>query len=475
MTTTFPRSSPSALGIDARGVLAFVRALESTRDVEPHSLMLLRHGQVAAEGWWSPYSAGRVHLVYSLSKSFTAAAVGIAVGEGLIDLDATVLSYFPELDGEITDPRSRRMLVRHILAMASGHTAETLDRVLAIDPRNLVRGFLLLPPDEEPGTVFAYNQPCTYTLGEIVRRVSGTSLLGYLRPRLLDPLGIEQAAWLTAGEGGGELGFSGLHVTTESIAKLGQLYLQDGVWEGRRILPASWVAQATQRQVANPDESNPDWRQGYGFQFWMARHGFRGDGAYGQFCVLLPEFDVVLAMTGQSADMQAVLDAAWAHLLPALSEPGSAAADAELAAALSAPALPLVQGAAPDSAAALDSAATPLRARPDASNALPTLDAVELTRSEAGYSITLVEADSRLVASVGGDRWEVTGALAASGAVDAATGDVLVDVIFVETPHRLHVRIDPGAGTFSARWETEPLHAEVGLAGLRAPAAPPVE
>jgi hypothetical protein len=384
-----------------------------------------------------------------------------------------VLSYFPELDGEVTDPRSRRMLVRHILSMASGHSTETLDRALALDPQNLVRGFLLLPPDEEPGSVFAYNQPCTYTLGAIVRRVSGTSLLGYLRPRLLDPLGIEQAAWLT--HGGGELGFSGLHVTTESIARLGQLYLQDGMWEGRRILSPGWVAEATRPHVANPNEPSPDWRQGYGFQFWMARHGFRGDGAYGQFCVVLPEFDVVLAMTGQSADMQAVLDAAWTHLLPALSAPGSEHADAELAEALSAPTLPLVQGASLDSIAALRATpliATPLIATPDASKAVPTLAAAELTRGDDGeWSIALVEPDARLVASVGVGRWQVTDALAVTGAVDTASGDVLVDVIFVETPHRLHLKCDLAAGTFSARWETEPLHSDLGLglAGLRAP------
>lgn len=480
MTMTFPRSSPSDLGIDANGVLAFVRALESTPGVEPHSLMLLRHGQVAAQGWWSPYTADRVHLVYSLSKSFTAAAVGIAVGEGLVDLDATVLSYFPQLDDEVTDPRSRRMLVRHVLAMASGHSAETLDRALAIDPENIVRGFLLLPPDEEPGSVFAYNQPCTYTLGAIVRRVSGTTLLGYLRPRLLDPLGIEQAAWLT--DGGGELGFSGLHISTESIAKLGQLYLQDGVWNGRRILPEGWVVQATQAQVANPNEGNPDWRQGYGFQFWMARHGYRGDGAYGQFCAVLPGLDVVLAMTGQSADMQAVLDAAWTHLLPALSAPGTAEADERLAAALSAPTLPVVQGAALGSISTQQTdvevqgqgapLGAPLRPAPDAGNAVPGLRSVELTPdSDGGWRIALAEADSRLVASVGDGRWEVTDAVAVSGAVDPTTGDVLVDVIFVETPHRLHLRCDTGAGTFCARWETEPLHAHLGLAGLRAPSA----
>ncbi|KQO60185.1 serine hydrolase domain-containing protein [Curtobacterium sp. Leaf261] len=492
MTTTFPRSSPSALGIDAGGVLAFVRALETTPDVEPHSLMLLRHGQVVAEGWWAPYRADRVHLLYSLSKSFTAAAVGIAVGEGLVDLDATVLSYFPELDADITDERSRRILVRHVLAMASGHSSETVERARELDPDNLVRGFLLLPPDEEPGTVFAYNQPCTYSLGAIVRRVSGGSLLDYLRPRLLGPLGIDDVAWVRD-DTGAELGFSGLHATTSAIAALGQLYLQRGVWDGTRILSEEWVEAATQLQVRNDDEENPDWSQGYGFQFWMARHGFRGDGAYGQFCVMLPGLDVVLAMTGQSIDMQAVLDAAWEHLLPAIgdgpvsagpdsagpdsepdSEPDSASSDdVALASALADLALPAVAG------GPLDALVVGARLDPGDDNAVSSLTAVEISRvvsdeapgPDGVVRIALVEGTTRLEVEVGEGRWSVDGPLGASGALDSASGTVVVDVRFLDTPHLLHVRcaIDAtsGGGTFAARWATEPLHSD--LAHLRRP------
>lgn len=194
-----------------------------------------------------------------------------------------------------------------------------------------------------PGTVFAYNQPCTYTLAEIVRRVTGGSLVAWLRPHLLDPLGIGDLAW-RRDDTGAELGYSGCYAPTDAVAKLGQLYLQGGVWDGERILDADWVEQATSTQVANPDEANPDWSQGYGFQFWMARHGFRGDGAYGQFCVVLPEQDVVLAMTGQSLDMQAVLDAVWQHLLPAVDRASDAASASALEARLAALGLPAVDG-----------------------------------------------------------------------------------------------------------------------------------
>ena len=186
-----------------------------------------------------------------------------------------------------------------------------------------MRGFLLIPPDEEPGTVFAYNQPCTYTLAAIVQRLSGQSLIEYLRPRLFEPLGIDAYAWQEYPPGR-NIGFSGLHATTDAIAKLGLLYLQRGLWNGRRLLSDPWVDEATRRQVANPNEPNPDWRQGYGFQFWMARHGYRGDGAYGQFCVILPEHDTVIATTADTADMQGMLDALWAHLLPAIGETGRA-------------------------------------------------------------------------------------------------------------------------------------------------------
>ena len=137
---------------------------------------------------WLPRVGGRrtlperPHLLYSLSKSFTSTAAAFAIAEGLLDLDATVLSYFPELDTEITDQRSRSILVRHVAAMASGHLEETVERALALDPVEPVRGFLLIPPDREPGSVFAYNQPCTYTLAAIIQRLTGQTLIEYLRP-----------------------------------------------------------------------------------------------------------------------------------------------------------------------------------------------------------------------------------------------------------------------------------------------------
>lgn len=193
--SALPTGSPASQGVDASGVHAFLDALEAAPEIEPHSLMIMRHGHLVASGWWAPYSPDRPHLLYSLSKSFTGTAAALAEVEGLLDFDAPVISYFPEFEADITDPRSRAILVRHVASMSSGHERETVEETYGLDPMEPVRGFLLLPPDRDPGTVFAYNQPATYTLAAIVQRVTGQSLTDYLRPRLLDPLGIGEVFW----------------------------------------------------------------------------------------------------------------------------------------------------------------------------------------------------------------------------------------------------------------------------------------
>jgi CubicO group peptidase (beta-lactamase class C family) len=138
-----------------------------------------------------------------------------------------------------------------------------------------------------------------------------------LRPRLFEPLGIENAEWSTSPQGISAGGW-GLFIRTEDIAKFGQLLLQKGQWNGKQIIPASWVEQATSKQVSNGSDPTKDWDQGYGFQFWRCRHGaYRGDGAFGQFCVVLPEQDAVVAITADTKDMQAELNIVWDKLLPA--------------------------------------------------------------------------------------------------------------------------------------------------------------
>lgn len=475
IATLLPVSTPSAQGVDPAGIAAFLDAVEAAPQIEPHSLMIVRHGHLVATGWWAPYRHDRVHLLYSLSKSFTSTAAGMAVAEGLVDLDRTVLSYFPELDADVADPRSRSLLVRHVASMASGHTAEALGRAVAEDPVDLVRGFLRVPPERDPGSVFAYNQPNTFTLGAIVQRVTGQSLTAYLRPRLFEPLGIEDAFW-QRDSSGREIGFSGLHAGTDAIAALGQLYLDRGRWQGRRLLDEDWVESATRSHVSTAGEPGPDWQQGYGFQFWRSRHGYRGDGAYGQFCLVLPEHDAVVAITAATPDMQALLDAVWQHLLPAFGEkPADGSGDAALADRLSGLTLPFPAAAAEPSGdrSSWDGARfTPVGGL---CQQQPTLTSVELSADGGGWSLALVEAGSRLVARLGTQGWATSAAVGPGGPVPLVVGggwpdpDTLrVEVIFVETPHRLVLSCSPPSSTFTATWATAPLGGDA-LHSLRAP------
>lgn len=307
-----PRSSPETQGVSSQRLIDVVSALDS--QVEGlHSIMIVRHGQVIAEGWWTPYAAEHNHVLYSLSKSFTSTAVGMAVAEGKLSIDDKVLSFFPEAAPDAPDGNLKQMRVRDLLTMATGHQIEpttAIDKVSA-------KLFLAQEVPFKPGTHFQYNTAATFMLSAILEKQTGAALVDYLRPRLFEPLGIEKPKWDTNFEGIA-LGGYGLRVRTEDIAKLGQLYLQQGEWEGRRLLDKNWVALATSRQVSNGSNPDSDWDQGYGFQFWQCRHGaYRGDGAFGQYCVVMPEQDTVVAITSGLGKMQDVLDVLWDTLLPA--------------------------------------------------------------------------------------------------------------------------------------------------------------
>ena len=310
--------------------------------------MLLRHGQVVAEGWWAPYAPERPHMLFSLSKSFTSTAIGLAVAEGRLSVDDPVLSFFPEDAPAKVSANLAAMRVRHLLSMSTGHAEDTTGYMWRRRDQQLGAGFLARPVKYEPGTHFLYNTGATYMLSAILQKLVGTRMLHYLQPRLFDPLGIVGATWETCPQGIDTGGF-GLSVKTEDIACLGQLYLQKGVWNGQRILSEAWVQEATSFQVSNAAaQSNPDWQQGYGYQFWRCRHNaYRGDGAFGQYCIVMPDQDAVLAITSGVKDMQAVLDLVWSALLPALGTaplPANSGAQQALARKLATLALPPVQG-----------------------------------------------------------------------------------------------------------------------------------
>jgi hypothetical protein len=299
--------------------LKFVNALD--RQVhEMHSLMLLRHGRLVAQGWWQPYEPARPHMLFSLTKSFTSTAVGLAASEGRLSVEDQVLSFFPEQAPAKPGKNLKAMRLKHLLSMVTGHAEDTTERMIVGGGEDWIRGFLALGVENPPGAPFVYNSGASYMLGAVVQQVTGMSLSEYLRPRLFEPLGIENIRWETSPQGV-SIGGWGLSLRTEEIARFGQLYLQKGTWEGKQLIPAEWVAQATARQVSNGSDPNSDWAQGYGYHFWRCRHNaYRGDGAFGQYCLVLPEQDAVLAMTGGVKEMQAPLEVVWKTLLPAFSD-----------------------------------------------------------------------------------------------------------------------------------------------------------
>jgi CubicO group peptidase (beta-lactamase class C family) len=314
-----PRSTPEEQGISSEAVRSFLEAADKQINTL-HSFMLVRHGHVIAEAWWKPESAEKRHVLWSLSKSFTSTAVGLAIEEGKISLEDPVLKFFPEESPAEPSDQLRKMRVRDLLTMSGGHDVEPK---FDLEAGPSVKGFLSHPVTHEPGTYFRYNTPGTYMLSAIVTKATGQTVLDYLTPRLFEPLGIENPEWGTTGEGYSFGGY-GLFIRSEDIAKFGQLYLHKGQWNGRQILPATWVAAATKKQVENdkaPSGRTSDWQQGYGFQFWRCQNNaFRGDGRDGQICLVMPDQDVVIAITANTGQMQTELDLVWEKLMPAFGE-----------------------------------------------------------------------------------------------------------------------------------------------------------
>ena len=310
-----PRSTPEAQGVFSSKILNFIETANQKVD-SMHSFMLIRHGHVVAEAWWKPESSSKQHILWSLSKSFTSTAVGLAVAEKKLNIDDRVYQFFPdELPSKLSE-NLKNMRVRDLLTMTCGHQKE----VKLNSDTNWVKAFLSHPVPHKPGTHFRYNTPGTYMLSAIVQKVTGKTVLEYLKPTLFEPLGIINPKWEKSPQGI-SIGGYGLFLRTEDIAKFGLLYLQGGKWEGKELIDESWVKQATSKQVSNGRNSLNDWQQGYGFQFWRCRHGaFRGDGKDGQFCIVLPNINAVIAITANARDMSGLLNLVWENLLPAFND-----------------------------------------------------------------------------------------------------------------------------------------------------------
>jgi len=350
---SLPRGVPEAQGVSSAGILDFLDAVNHSKH-EFHSFMMARHGQVIAEGWWAPYRADLNHMLYSLSKSFTSTAIGLAVTSGKLTVDDAVTCFFPDKLPATVSENLAALKVKHLLTMSVGHAKDSTP--IITKEHDWVKTFLSLPIEHEPGSVFLYNSGATYMLSAIVQKVTGEKAIDYLRPRLFEPLAVEGMTWEKCPLGINTGGW-GLAIQTETVAKFAQLYLQNGSWNGRQLIPASWVHEATTFKIQQPATDGADleqlkktseWHQGYCYQFWRTSHNaFRGDGAFGQYAFVLPEQDTIIAITSETGEMAGEFKLIWDHLLPAIKPsplPADDSAHAQLKQTLASLVLPLAPG-----------------------------------------------------------------------------------------------------------------------------------
>lgn len=417
--------------------------------------MVLRDGVVAGRCQWEPYVPGDLALVYSVSKTVTATAVGLAVAEGRFALDDRVADLVGGApDGSPLDDRVASITVHHLLSMSTGHTADTLEAMQARPAAEWVPAFLAQRPQEPVGSVHVYHNGASFLLGELVRRHTGQDLLDYVRPRLLEPLGIE-ATWDTDALGRC-LGWTGLHLSIDGLAALGELLRCDGVWHGRRLLPEGWVARATARHVDTTDP-HPDWGLGYGYQVWMGREGYRLDGAYGQFAFVLPARGLVVAIQSAQSCTQLLVDLVWEHLVVPDRPSGPAGATARVA-------VPpdtgrgtawRASGAVPLDPAMVDPGEEPGRA-PDVGDVRAERNGGELRLSllAEGHPVELVAQPGswrRQHLQLG----EVRVPVAVAAGADEQ-GDLHVRLVLTDTPHTLRLRLGRD-GQAGLAWRVAPL------------------
>lgn len=309
--TPLPRVTPESVGVRSADVAAFVDEARA-RNINLHSFLMLRGDKVYAESYYAPYAPDQLQTVYSLSKSFTSVAIGIAAEEGILDLDEKIVDIFADELTEEPCEQLKALTLRHCLRMSTGQPRE-------IPGPDLLRAFLAMPFADMPGEVFRYNTMATYMLSATLNK-RGIDLEKYLDEKLFAPMGISGLHWMRCLRGIPAGGY-GLSLLPEVIAKFGILVKNGGAWEGKQLVPKAYLDLATTKQIDNSRDNNGEWSYGYGYKFWMCRYDtYRGDGAFGQLCVVSPKKDAVLAVTAYTEDIQAELDDYFETILLKMSD-----------------------------------------------------------------------------------------------------------------------------------------------------------
>ena len=281
-------------------LLCFLKLLIS-EGTDPHALMMHRDGELMFKIGIPPYSCDDKRQLFSLSKSFTSTAIGIAYDKGLLRLDERMIDIFPDKLPDVISENLEKMTIHDVMTMATGNHVDGLTVISKSEDG--IKAFFELEVSSQPGETFRYNSGATYMLSAIITRRTGMSMLEFLYENFFRHLGIIPQMWQTSGGYPINEGGIGLFVSCEDVEKWGLVYLNNGVYEGKRILSEEWVKRASASLISTNLNGSPDWTSGYGYQIWQnARGGFRADGAFGQFCAVLPEDKIVFSSLAESTN-----------------------------------------------------------------------------------------------------------------------------------------------------------------------------
>ncbi|MBR5453875.1 MAG: serine hydrolase [Clostridia bacterium] len=289
---------------------------------EVHTLQIFKDGETKLRIAQSPYSCTDTPEVYSLSKTFTSTVMGIAVDKGFLSVEDHVLKFFPEIETDCE--YFHRLKVKHVLSMNTGQGGGIMWEMMMSD--NALKSFFSFNPAYEPGSYFTYNTGATCLLGMIVSRATGIDFFDFAAENLFYPMGMHNVYWLKCKDGSCQCG-SGIHISSDDIMKLFRMYLDKGIWNGKRIISESWIAEATSPTPGNTHKGTQEWVEQYGYQIWLQENGvYRGDGALGQLGIVIPEKNAVVVMQSHLINPPYAIDAAI-ELVSELDGDGNETAD----------------------------------------------------------------------------------------------------------------------------------------------------
>lgn len=294
----FERTPPEKTGISSSRIYNFIKELIDDPTLDLHNIIILAGGKVIFEGSFGAYRADIPHAVYSQSKSVTSIAIGMLVDDRILSLDEKIVKIFEKKCSPLTMLSHKNITVENLLTMTSG---AVFNEVGAVTEEDWLKGFLETSIRGEAGKTFNYNSMNTYVLSEIVREKTGKSLTAFLDERLFKPLGICDYYWEKS-PSGVEKGGWGLYLTPEDMAKIGQLYLNKGMWSGKRIVSEEWIKNSTKMETASPEKLGP---YNYGYQIWVGREedSFLFNGFFGQNLMVYPQNDIIISANAAICEM----------------------------------------------------------------------------------------------------------------------------------------------------------------------------